>query len=376
MNRQEVEARVQAAIENLQAGRGVEDDAGIEFKSDWPDPIKKARQLAGAANSLRGDPLLLVIGVDDKSGSITTPSQQEPQEWYAKARKKFDQIAPELLRVQTVFVGDRDESVQALVFDSSEFPYVINEENRREVPIRVGAGTESARRNQLVRMFEPIRRAPWISVTEANVWARWQDTPTRVKDSDPLEIARVLSLEMRLRARVLVEHSGSEPTTLPVRDMRARLVCGDHEIRPDVSVIPLGAAAYPVITKFGDPGPPQPVPPQFGVYALDNHVIATAPGEFKIDTRFSYPERRAPASDMSDLHDLYVAARRIRLDLVVRVVGVEKTVRLSAELHRSESAGAASSEKHQGPHGETLTETLGYWQVAGPEVDPWADVDT
>lgn len=62
MDKREADARVQAAIENLQAGRTVEDDAGIEFKADWPDPTSKARQLAGAANALRGDALIYVIG--------------------------------------------------------------------------------------------------------------------------------------------------------------------------------------------------------------------------------------------------------------------------------------------------------------------------
>lgn len=367
MNRQEIDARVQAAIENLQSGRGVEDDAGIEFKGDWPDPLKKARQLAGAANALRGDPLLLVIGVDDKSGVITTPERREPHEWYAQVAKKFDQVAPELLGLQTVFVGRGEQSVQVLVVGTSDFPYVINDGNRREVPLRIGSGTESARRNQLVRMFEPSLRMPSMSITECEVRADWSEQVRQGSDSTPSTTREQLRLTVSLRARVLIEHFGSQPTTLPVRDMMAR-ICGDGlEVRPEVYVTHLGDH-FPVFFAMGEAPPPEPVPPQYGVYARDQHVIATAPGEFTISTSHIY-------QDVDDQATAEVYLRvlseidEMRVDLALRVVGVDNVARLTCQLRRTE--GLENKEPRQGTNLTFLEGRLGAWELVADKMDPW-----
>jgi hypothetical protein len=368
LSKQVIDARVQAAIENLQAGRGVEDDAGIEFKGDWPEPASKARQLAGAANALRGEPLIYVIGVHDQTGAVTVPAKTEPQEWYAKVSKPFDQIAPELLWTQTVFVGDdKPQSVTVLVFATDEFPYVINGQNRREVPLRVATGTESARRNQLVRMFEPSLRAPALTISEAAVTARWTDSPNAVLGAEPLEIERRLWLLLSVECRVFVEHTGPVPLTLPVRDMRARLICTDFETRPDVKVRHLGDTGRWTMLKPGQPAPPEPVPPQYGVYARDQHVVATAPGEFTImaDTRW---EGVAPNDSMSDSFDLFGAEDEMRLDLVLRVVGVERPIHVSAKVVRT---NARTESSHASPHGDVSVVELGRWELRLPDSDPW-----
>jgi len=47
------------------------EDSTVEVKSEWPDPTKTARRLAGHANASRGEPILWLIGVDEKQGLIT-----------------------------------------------------------------------------------------------------------------------------------------------------------------------------------------------------------------------------------------------------------------------------------------------------------------
>jgi hypothetical protein len=368
LSKQDVDAIVQAAVENLQAGRGVEDDSGIEFKSDWPDPAKKARQLGGAANALRGEPFLLVIGVDDKTGAVTTPTKTEPQQWYAKLRKNFDQVAPELLGVQTVFVGAKSESVQVLVFATDLFPYVINVEHRREVPLRVGTGTESAHRNQLVRMFEPTLRTPALSVVVANVRARAEDNLSSVKDN-PGKIVHVLSMELTLYAKSLVEHSGQQPATLPVRDMRARIVCGDFETRPEVHVRQLGESTMPVFVKMGDPPPPEPVTPQHGVYARNGHVVAISPGEFTINAETRFRNRVGPDPSHSEVAELLGSADEMHLDFAFRVVGVDRMVKIAADLRRTE--GSERTTKKSPHDGDDITDRLGAWELVPLDTDPW-----
>lgn len=369
MNKQEVDSRVQAAIENLQAGRTVEDDTGIEFKGDWPDPTAKARQLAAAANTLRGGPLIYVVGVHDKTGAITVPTRIEPQEWYAKIRKPFDQLAPELLWSQVVYFGQDSESVVALVFDTSEFPYVINAGNRREVPIRVASGTESAHRNQLLRMFEPSLRAPAMAVVQGSVRVDWKDEPKTVV-GEAQAIGRLLSLDLAVHALVLVEHFGSQPTTMPVREMRLRLTCDDYQTTPEVHVKHLGDTGFPVFRSMRSPAPPDPVPPQHGVYARDNYVIATAPGDFTVTAAMTMRGREAPDQELEDLHELFRYADVMQIDLALRVVGVENAVKLSCVLHRGKPF-ASGKERHPMNKGEIISSHLGTWEVVGTTADPW-----
>lgn len=370
MNKQEVDALVQNAIENIRAGRIVEDDTGIECKSLWPEP-SKARQLAGAANALRGEPLVYVIGVKDSNGEITTPEKREPQEWYSQMKKRFDQVAPELLWTQTVFVGAPPESVVALVFDTSEYPYVVKAENPRlEIPIRVGSGTQSAQRNQIIRMFEPSLRVPAMQITECRVRAEWEDHPIREDVSEPSIIKRRKRLELRIFARVLIEHFGLQPTILPIRDMRARLVCGEIETRPEVRVKPLGHPTRGFIPKVGQAPSPEPIPPQYGVYARDKHVISTAPGEFQILTDYEFQSKGEADGPLSEIRKSYAETDEMRLDLALRCIGVDRIIKLSTALHRFEPSQPAKSLEMAYGSGESAQ--LGAWGIAEPETDPWA----
>lgn len=369
MTSQEVDARVQAAIENLQVGRGVEDDAGIEFKGEWPDPLKKARQLAGAANALRGDPLLMVVGVDDKTGVVTTPAKTEPQDWYAKFCKPFDQIPPELLRVQTVFIGDDSDSVQVMVFATDQFPYVINDNSgKREVPLRVGTGTHSAHRNQLVRMFEPKLRTPTMSMVEASVRAKAEDHLSPLSDN-PDKIVHVLSMEITLYARILVEHSGQQPATLPVRDIRARLTCDDFETRPEIHVRELGQSTFPVVVKMGDPMLPEPVTPQHGVYARNGNVVAITPGEFSVNGETRFKHRLGPDPSLTEVADVLANSNEMHLDMAFRVVGVDRTVKIGATLRRTEPFEHTTSRSMH--DGNNVVDRLGAWELVPTDTDPW-----
>lgn len=362
--KQSVDALVQAAIENLRAGRSVEDDAGIEFKRVWPDPpSKNARQLAGAANALRGDVLIYVIGVDDKTGEITTPEKREAKEWYEQIRKPFDQVVPELLWSQTVFVGDGSSSVQALVFDTSSFPYVINIENaRREVPFRQGGGTISAHRSQLVRMFDPAVVVPRMEITAAKVWADW--TELQSYEDQPY-------LSLRAEVHVYVEHLGTRPVTLPIRRMRARLRCERFVCRFDVHVRHVGQGPNEFWPRPHDPTTPAPVPPEFGVYALNQHVMATAPGEFEVRNRIYLPaEGEKDGKNVADWKTAINETPTVTIELAIPVAGSDVTVKLAKGLveHRF------SNEEF-----ESYADQFGYpltmWELPNSSDDPWHQVD-
>lgn len=279
-------------------------------------------------------------------------------------------MAPELLWSQTVFVGDEPKSVVALVFDTSDFPYVINGDNRREIPIRVASGTESAHRNQVVRMFEPSLHVPAMAITRAVVTSEWVDSPQQPDDSDPPQTLRALGLSLDLHASVLIEHIGAQPTTLPVKAMRARLTCTGFEVRPEVKVRHLndtlrnrvGSAIRADVQNA-------PTPPQFGVYALNQQVIATAPGEFRIVASHTFPYAYAPDDQMSDYYDALAATEEMQFDLALRVGGVSRTVKLSAALART--AQLENKKPTNGQFGNVLRASLGKWELISMDEDPW-----
>jgi hypothetical protein len=62
----EIESWALNVIDRVLAKQSIEDDR-VEAKAIWPDDTKKtARQLAGQANAARGEPILWLIGVEEK----------------------------------------------------------------------------------------------------------------------------------------------------------------------------------------------------------------------------------------------------------------------------------------------------------------------
>jgi hypothetical protein len=53
------------------------EDSRIELKTGWIDSKKAARRIAGHANSCQGEPILWLIGVDEKSQSVPGVSPNE-----------------------------------------------------------------------------------------------------------------------------------------------------------------------------------------------------------------------------------------------------------------------------------------------------------
>ncbi|MBB5788788.1 hypothetical protein [Jiangella mangrovi] len=79
-SKQQIEVRVLEAVARVRASGAVEDDL-VECKSEWPDPVQKARQLGGMANRATPEPITWIIGVDDKARAVTMPSGVEVSNW-------------------------------------------------------------------------------------------------------------------------------------------------------------------------------------------------------------------------------------------------------------------------------------------------------
>ena len=174
MKAADLEVLVCDAIDRAMRGENVEGTT-IELKSDWPASYSKAaRQLAGLANAARGEPVTLVIGVDEKAGSVTGADQQEIANWWGQVKSYFEfEFAPDLL--VTLSLPIREKTVVALHFHTDRAPYLVKNPCQPrgpvefEVPWREGNSTRTARRADMLRLLVPIERLPEIELLSMRV---------------------------------------------------------------------------------------------------------------------------------------------------------------------------------------------------------------
>lgn len=179
MSRLAFEARVIRACE-AQKRREAEDDF-IEFKRAWPDPVKSARQLAGACNSARGELVIWIIG--DPSSQDFVGDSRDPADWWAGVKACFNELAPDLA-LHVVVHLPWGGAVVGLAFETSGAPYLVNNPSggspEREIPVRDATGTRSARRSELVSMMSPSLATARMIVTTGEVSLREARDGTQV----------------------------------------------------------------------------------------------------------------------------------------------------------------------------------------------------
>jgi hypothetical protein len=69
MRKHEIESWALSVIDRVRSGAANE-DSRVELKREWIAPDRAARRLAAHANSALGEPILWLIGVDQKSGEL------------------------------------------------------------------------------------------------------------------------------------------------------------------------------------------------------------------------------------------------------------------------------------------------------------------
>jgi len=164
----EIEAWVLALVDRVEAKQPIE-DARVELKAAWLEPAKAARQLAGHANAARGEPILWVIGLDEKRGA-TGAEAIEAASWWGQTRRCFDGLAPEVDLVNVPVAG---KTLVALLIDTGRAPYVVKNPDggaiQYEVPWREGTATRTARREDLLRILVPYVRAPTVELLDGTL---------------------------------------------------------------------------------------------------------------------------------------------------------------------------------------------------------------
>jgi hypothetical protein len=155
------------------------EDARVELKAEWPDnPNKAARQIAAHANPAGGEPILWIIGLDQKKG-VVGANHNELANWYKQVESQFDELAP---GVTDVNIPAEGKTIVALLFDTGRRPFVVKVPNNsgavtHEVPWRGSSSTRSARRAELVRLLDSVPRLPKWEAVSGTLNVEWTDNP-------------------------------------------------------------------------------------------------------------------------------------------------------------------------------------------------------
>jgi hypothetical protein len=321
LRRNLIEAQALQAIEAVLAGGRVEDDR-IECKANWPEE-HRVRQLAAHANTASGEPIIWLIGVDEKEHKVTQPGKMDPADWWARMSKRFDQVVPDMLDV-TVHIGE-GRTVTALAFTTDQAPYVIttgSEQGRvdREVPIRVATRTRSAHRHELLRLLLPAITLPRASPIRA--WIA-----VDAKEQEAL---------LRLSMSVFLEHSGGVTTMLPAHRMQARLDFDTQHFPSNLP--PIRIRMEPLLSG----------PIAHGVEAGTDGVRITDSGVLSVWGNTNIDP---------DWLDLLSQVPAVSARCSFAVAGTNRPLELGATLHRTTPAIARSSPS---------------WEFVEPAGDPWA----
>lgn len=230
----DLETRVLAAVERIRNGEKIENDL-IECKRGWPSD-NKARQLAGSLNRAAGDPVIYVIGIDEKDGSIHDTSDTDILDWWNQIVGQFDQVPAEMVRHIDVPIN-ATESVVGIAFSSDRAPYLVKTGSARpslEIPMREGTGTRTARRDEVMRMLAPALRVPTVTVLESDFAASHH--PAIVPDENSFnKYQREESVGVFGTTEFFVEHDGRDLVTLPAHSMSGVMEIGDLSFMASVT---------------------------------------------------------------------------------------------------------------------------------------------
>ncbi len=163
-----IEAWALNVVARIQAAEKVE-DARLELKREWPDPVKAARRIAGHANSSFGSDILWIVGLDEVSGVVGV-QPQDLANWWPAVCSHFDGVAPSMTDIMMPVDGT---TLVCLLLETNRPPYVVKNpvfgspgggSVASEVPWRDGTSVRTATRNDLVRMLVPTVAQPEVEV--------------------------------------------------------------------------------------------------------------------------------------------------------------------------------------------------------------------
>jgi len=275
MRKTDIEFWALNVIERVENGQPVEDDR-VELKSNWVDPGKAARRIAGHANAARGEPILWLIGVDEIN-NIKGVDYHEYTEWFGKVNSNFDEIAPEAVSINIPYKG---VTILAILFDTDRAPYLVKNPSggsiQFEVPWRDNTSIKTANRSELLRILVPTQRLPIINILSGILRAR------QFKDEQ--------KWNWDLEFQLYVESMLNFPVVLPFHQCFATLNMNEYledVTFKDLKLLPpsLSSGLGSRYRAIGISDSPPPQRPQYDSLTIDGtsaELMIQGPGKFRL----------------------------------------------------------------------------------------------
>ncbi|OUC14677.1 MAG: hypothetical protein B0A82_10095 [Alkalinema sp. CACIAM 70d] len=164
MNSRQIESWALRIIDCVKSGQPNEDFL-VELKRDWISADKAARRIAGHANAARGEQILWLIGIDEKSGPLGVDAN-ELANWYRQVESYFSELAPKMTPLNIPVDG---VVIVALLFETDRAPFLVRnpaygaqkgECIELEIPWRANTSIRSARRSDIIKLLTPLEVLP------------------------------------------------------------------------------------------------------------------------------------------------------------------------------------------------------------------------
>lgn len=161
------------------------ENSGVEFKRDDIRPEQLAKEIVAFANVHGGRVLL---GVED-NGQLTGLQRADTQEWVLNVFR--DKVHPQIIPFYEEILIEQDVRVGVITIAAGiSKPYVLRQNNREDVYIRMGDRSELATREQQLRLFESggllhVEVLPVTGTSLANIDTNRLDYYLRTIIQDP-----------------------------------------------------------------------------------------------------------------------------------------------------------------------------------------------
>jgi hypothetical protein len=320
----ELEGRVVAAIEARRNAKVSPEDDFVECKGRWPEK-DKARQLAGLANRAAGEPVVLIVGFDDRSGAVVDPGPTDPADWWQAMVGQFDQTPLDMVRHMLVHISPT-EKVHAFAFGTDRVPYVVKNGQGRDVPMRDGTSTRSAYRHELLRLLLPSVSTPPTQLLAARMQSAGDISEGTTRSRSPLEWSGSMTC--------FVEHLNQLPVMIPAHEMYGSLSIGDTS--RNVRVTPYAGPVY-----VGERRPK--VVSAYGAEVRADGIVITGSARITLTLRAAFSRE-----DIVTVS----ATEAAQLSVHLGVTGSGRSIKLNADMRKQ--AKDSSDGAHLGRTGVTF----------------------
>ena len=197
------------------------EDSRVELKSVWLAPTDMARHLGGHANAAHGEPILWIIGLDEKSGVVGV-EKKEIADWLPGMESEFESVSPTL--IHSLNVAIEDVTLVGLYFATDRAPYVVKNPKRGqpncgpidlEVPWRKGTSTRSARREDLMRILVPKQRFLLFDILKGAIEIKLEKSKDATSEKD---------FSWELTVEMYVEPPSLEMVVIPFHRCAATII--------------------------------------------------------------------------------------------------------------------------------------------------------